>query len=77
MPEVELADRCLILLAVVGPVFQHLLAANSAGASGPADFFWAQRWWAFHALTMALGAISDFKPSHSLVQAVVSGTLNT
>lgn len=76
MPEVELADRYLILLAVVGPVFQHRLAANSAGASGPAGFFWAQRWWAFHVLTIALGAISVFKPSHSLVQAVVCGILN-
>lgn len=65
------ADRALVLMAFLVPVFQHLIAINSIRAMPE------QKWWGFNLLMVVLGVIAEFKPSHSLLQAICGGTLLT
>lgn len=67
----EGADKSLVVMAVIVPVFQHLIAINSVRAMPE------QKWWGFHMLLVVLGVIAEHKPSHSLLQAVCGGTLLT
>lgn len=64
----EGADGALVTMSFFIPMFQHLFAINGTRAQPK------QKLWGFHLILMVLGVMAEFRPSHSLVQAICTGT---
>lgn len=68
----EVADRSLLQFGFIVPVFQCLfVAVNAAGWQR------GRTWWGLQASMALLGVLCRFRPSHSLLHALSSGTLMT
>lgn len=67
-----IADRGFLPVAVIIPVFQHVMALSSA------EFLQVERgWWQFHGTMVVLGVLHGFTPAHTLLQILITTPLAT
>lgn len=68
----ELADRAFVMFSLIIPAFQCLYTAVS-----PSSWDGERKWWGFQASMTLLSVLFRYRPAHSLLHAISSGSLLT